>query len=90
MIFAADLRRLAEHARRGGADLRWLEGVMAQIIGQQLCVDPRRLEALSLRRWVKQADKELRRAGVTGRVRILAERFNRSRSTIHAMLEEQE
>ena len=63
---------------------------MGEILEQQLCVDPRRIEAMSLKRQVRAADKQLRSAGVTaGRIGILATRFRRSRSRIHALLEEE-
>jgi hypothetical protein len=88
------LRELIGLAAAAGIDPQTVRGAADELVALALEIgdlqrqaDPRKRSTTELARRVAKADASLRRIGMTnGRIPVLAERFGRSTSRIHALL----
>lgn len=85
------LRELIGVAAAAGIDVRAaadeLVALALEVADLQRQADPRKRSTTELARRVAKADESLKRNGMTnGRIPVLAERFGRSTSRIHALL----
>jgi hypothetical protein len=92
-VKSADLQRLIDHARAGGADGAWLARMADGLVDDMLklaelrqCQDPRKRQTLELAHRISKADEDMRQAGTPDRVASLCARFTVSRQHVYRLL----